>query len=432
MSSTLIRQATIVNEGKRFIGDLLIEDDVIKSISSTPISTNTDVQVVNAQGLYLLPGLIDAHVHFREPGLTQKGDIHSESRAALAGGVTYFMDMPNVKPQTTSLELLEQKKEIAQRESIINSAFYLGLTNDNIDDILNIDPNQYCAIKLFLGSSTGNMLVNNPERLEYLFANAADRLIAVHSEDESIIQFNRERLIRQYGEGNIPIAEHPNLRSREACIKATQQIVALANKYGTRLHILHITTQEELDIIRPYSNITAETCPHYLFFNDQDYAKFGARIKCNPAIKTAKDQEALIEGLMNGAIQTIGTDHAPHLLSDKEGDCLKAASGAPQIQFSILVLLNLVKQGKLTLEKIVELTAHNPANIYRIKQRGFIRENYKADLTLIDINKPLSVTQDTILSKCGWSPYEGITFPHSVAMTFVNGVLRYKDGTILE
>lgn len=429
---TLIRQALIVNEGDQFVGDVLMKDDLIEGVFRAPIDILPDMRVIDAKGLYLLPGLIDTHVHFREPGLTQKGDIHSESRAAVAGGVTLFMDMPNVKPQTTSIELLLQKKEIARRESIINSAFYLGLTNENIDDLLQADTTQYCAIKLFLGSSTGNMLVNAPERLEHLFAHAGDRLIAVHSEDESIIRSNREKLIARYGEGNVPISEHPNLRSREACVTATLKIVQLAHKYHTRLHILHVTTKEELDIIRPFNHITAETCPHYLFFNDSDYETYGARIKCNPAIKTREDQEALIQGLMNGSIQTIGTDHAPHLLADKTGDCLTAASGAPQIQFSILVLLNLVKKGKLTLEKLVELTAHNPASIYRVQQRGFIREGYKADLTLIDPQRPIAIQRDIILSKCGWSPYEGLTFPHSVAMTFVNGTLRYDHGQIIE
>ncbi len=425
----IVKQAILVNEGKHMVGDCLIEGDKIAAVAPTIEMGNTSCEVIDGSGKYLIPGLIDTHVHFREPGLTHKGDIHSESRAAVAGGVTTYMDMPNVKPLTTTLEHIEEKEAIAQKESVANYGFYLGLTNDNIDYALSIDETKYCALKLFLGSSTGNMLVNAPEKLEHLFKNAGDRLIAVHSEDEDIIRRNRTLLVEQYGEGNVPISEHPRMRSEEACVKATSQIIALAKKYNTRLHILHLTTAKELEMVKEVagcSRITAETCPQYLYFNDGDYKRLGARIKCNPAIKTRQDQEALIAGLMDGGITTIGTDHAPHLLEEKAGDCLKAASGAPEIQFGVLVLMELVKQGKLSMEKLVELTAHNPAKLYKVEKRGFIKEGYQADLALIDPHSETKVTKETILSKCGWSPYEGVTFSSSVALTMVNGEIVWK------
>jgi len=432
---TLIHQATIINEGKTFTGSLLIEGERIKKIfrKEIPLSKLMGIKIIEAKNKYLIPGGIDEHVHFRDPGLTYKADINSESKAALAGGITSCMDMPNTIPQTITQSLLEKKYEYASKRSAVNYSFYIGATNENIREVIKTDPSMVCGIKVFMGSSTGNMLVDNDEILSDIFKNAP-MLVALHCEDEEIIRRNTEIYRQQYGE-NIPVSCHPLIRSREACYKSSSKAVNMATKYGTILHILHLTTEDEINLFSqgPVKDkkITAEVCIQHLCFDDRDYPKYGTRIKCNPAIKTEKDRQALWQSLLSDKIDTIATDHAPHLLSEKNNSYFKAPSGGPSVQHSLMAMFEYVKQGKITAEKVVEKMCHAPADLFHIDNRGYIREGYYADLVLIDPNKKWIVSPENILYKCGWSPFEGITFSNKIEKTFINGKLGYDNGIVL-
>jgi dihydroorotase len=432
----LIQNASIVNEGKIFTGSVLVENEKISEVfaAEVPQAILQQAKVIDATGKYLLPGVIDDHVHFRQPGLTHKGDIASESRAAVAGGVTSYMDMPNTVPQTTTIELLEEKMALAAADSLANYSFFLGATNDNLSEIQKIDPHTVCGLKLFMGSSTGNMLVSELAILERIFAESPV-LLMIHAEDDAVIKANAEYYKKQFGDA-LPMLYHPLIRSAEACYKATEQAVSLAKKHHTRIHIAHISTERELSLFDAKTplaqkRITAETCPQYLWFDEEAYNELGAKAKCNPAIKTVEDREALVAALSSGKIDVIGTDHAPHLLSEKEGSYWQAVSGTPQIQHSLPLLLELFEQGEIKLETVVEKMCHAPAELFRIEGRGYIREGYFADLVLVD-KKDWTVEPTTILSKCGWSPYEGETFSHQVSHTFVNGVLVYEKGKFNE
>ncbi len=431
----LIFNAKIINEGKSFKGSVLVKNGLIDKVfrDDVPEKLLKENEVIDAEGKWLIPGVIDEHVHFREPGLTEKANIESESHAAVAGGVTSFMDMPNCIPQTTTIELLEQKCEIASKKSLANYSFYLGATNDNLDEIKKIDAKKVCGVKLFMGSSTGNMLVDEETRLNEIFANSPV-LIATHNESTAIINQNIEKLKAEMGE-NIPVEYHPIIRSEEACYQSTAKAVELAKKNNARLHVMHISTAKELSLFeqtKPLAEkrITAETCPQYLQFCNEDYKTLGAKIKCNPAIKTEQDKNALQKAISANIIDTIGSDHAPHLLKNKEGNALTATSGMPIMQFSLLIMLSLVKKGILARETMVEKMCHNPATIYQISKRGFIRKGYFADLVLIDPDKQTTITDDIIQSKCGWSPLSGMTFNGKVTHTFVNGNLVYENGKI--
>ena len=436
----IIKNATLVNEGTTTLASVVINGDRIEKIlpgrDALPCA-QTNCQIIDAEGLYLIPGIIDEHVHFREPGLTQKADICSESRAAVAGGVTSFMDMPNTNPQTTTQELLQQKFDLAAQKSAANYSFYLGATNDNIDEILKTDPKKVCGIKLFMGSSTGNMLVNEDDALIRLF-NEAPCLIAAHCEDEQIIHENTVccKDLESKGEVVADAGIHPFVRTTEACYKSTSKAVDMATKFGARLHVLHISTKSELTLFRndiPLKDkkITAETCPHYLTFCDKDYEEKGFAIKCNPAIKMASDREILRKAIVDGHIDTIGTDHAPHLWHEKFTDSyFTAKSGFPSIQNSLDMMLNLYREGIVSLPQIVKLMCHNPAELYQIKQRGFIREGYYADLVLVDLNHEKRIANADMLYKCGWTPYDGMSAKSKVTHTFVNGNLVYHDGIV--
>jgi dihydroorotase len=436
----IIKNATLVNEGTTTLASVVINGDRIEKIlpgrDALPCA-QTNYQIIDAEGLYLIPGIIDEHVHFREPGLTQKADICSESRAAVAGGVTSFMDMPNTNPQTTTQELLQQKFDLAAQKSAANYSFYLGATNDNIDEILKTDPKKVCGIKLFMGSSTGNMLVNEDDALIRLF-NEAPCLIAAHCEDEQIIHENTVccKDLESKGEVVADAGIHPFVRTTEACYKSTSKAVDMATKFGARLHVLHISTKSELTLFRndiPLKDkkITAETCPHYLIFCDKDYEEKGFAIKCNPAIKMASDREILRKAIVDGHIDTIGTDHAPHLWHEKFTDSyFTAKSGFPSIQNSLDMMLNLYREGIVSLPQIVKLMCHNPAELYQIKQRGFIREGYYADLVLVDLNHEKRIANADMLYKCGWTPYDGMSAKSKVTHTFVNGNLVYHDGIV--
>ncbi len=436
----IIKNATLVNEGTTTLASVVINGDRIEKIlpgrDALPCA-QTNCQIIDAEGLYLIPGIIDEHVHFREPGLTQKADICSESRAAVAGGVTSFMDMPNTNPQTTTQELLQQKFDLAAQKSAANYSFYLGATNDNIDEILKTDPKKVCGIKLFMGSSTGNMLVNEDDALIRLF-NEAPCLIAAHCEDEQIIHENTVccKDLESKGEVVADAGIHPFVRTTEACYKSTSKAVDMATKFGARLHVLHISTKSELTLFRndiPLKDkkITAETCPHYLIFCDKDYEEKGFAIKCNPAIKMASDREILRIAIVDGHIDTIGTDHAPHLWHEKFTDSyFTAKSGFPSIQNSLDMMLNLYREGIVSLPQIVKLMCHNPAELYQIKQRGFIREGYYADLVLVDLNHEKRIANADMLYKCGWTPYDGMSAKSKVTHTFVNGNLVYHDGIV--
>lgn len=426
----LIKNAKIVNEGKIQEGDVFIEDGIISEISDSISAKSPDVNIYDAEGTYLLPGLIDDQVHFREPGLTHKENIESGSRAAVAGGITTFMEMPNTLPQTTTMELLEEKYRIASETSYANYGFMFGGTNDNLSEIEKIDPKKVPALKLFLGSSTGNMLVDDEKALEQIFKKSPV-LIATHCEDEATIKRNLEECIERYGE-DIPIELHPKIRSEEACYKSSSKAVKLAQKTGARLHVFHISTAKELSLFnskKPLKDkkITAEVCIHHLWFNEEDYAKKGTYIKWNPAVKTKKDQEALLQGLLDDHLDVLATDHAPHTKEEKKNVYTKAPSGGPLVQHALPALLQMHHQGKISLEKIVEKACHNPAILFEIEKRGFIREGYKADLVLVDLNSPWAVQPDNIYSKCGWSPFEGTTFKSRITHTFVNGRLVYKN-----
>lgn len=436
MSSIYIKNASIVNEGLTFKGDLLIIDEFISSIGIIdPETIPSGTKVIDASGLFLIPGVIDDQVHFREPGLTHKGDILSESRAAAAGGVTSYMDMPNTTPQTVSLELLNEKYRIGAENSLVNYSFYIGGTNTNLNDLLNTDPQSVCGIKLFLGSSTGNMLVDDEKVLREIFSKS-QLLIACHCEDEPTIRRNSEVYRQKYGE-DVPIRFHPLIRNREACLITSSYAVKLAREYGTKLHILHLSTADELRLFdnrSPLSEkkITGEVCIHHLWFEEADYERLGASIKWNPSIKTIYDREALIKAVNNDCIDIIATDHAPHTISEKSNTYFKAPSGGPLIQHSLVVMMEMYHKGIFSIEKIVEKMCHNPSILYKIQGRGFIREGYKADICIIDPNKSWTVSKDNLLYKCGWSPFEGATFRTSVVKTIVNGTVVFDKGSINE
>lgn len=426
-----IKNATIVGEGHRFVGSLVTEDHRIAEIvegQDVEPSVPAD-EIINAKGCYLLPGVIDTHVHFREPGLTHKADIESESRAAAAGGVTTFLDMPNNTPQTTTIEALRDKLELAYHKSHVNFGFYIGATNSNLSEIMHINPRKVCGIKLFMGASTGNMLVDNPDSLRDIFECAKMPIVA-HCEDTAAICKNMERIKEQYGE-DPDVALHAVIRNEDVCYKSSSTAAKLAAETGARLHIAHISTAKELQLIKPSRpNITAEACVPHLLFCDEDYARLGSRIKCNPAIKSRKDREALRKALTSGKIFTVGTDHAPHLLREKAGGCIKAVSGMPMIQFSLISMLELTEQNILSIEQVVELMCHNPARLFDIENRGFLREGYVADLTLVRPKAYWTLTPNRIESKCGWSPLEGHTFHWQVEKTFCNGFMIYNQGHI--
>lgn len=426
----IIKGGTLVNENRIFQADILIENDRISCISER-LSEEAweNAEITDATGLFVIPGVIDDQVHFREPGLTHKGDIAEGSRAAAAGGVTSFMDMPNVVPPTTTLKRLEEKQEIARHNSAVNYSFYLGATSDNMDEIRNIDPHTTCGLKVFMGSSTGNMLVDKLESLEKIFSESP-LLIATHCEDTPIINRNLALYKEQYGD-DIPAEYHPLIRSREACYKSSSLAAALARKYNSRLHILHLSTAEEIALLdtgsRKNKKITGEVCVHHLWFNDSAYLQKGNLVKWNPAIKTEKDRQALIQALNENTIDVIATDHAPHTLAEKSGPYTKAASGGPMVQHSLTVMLQLMEQGEIRLENIVDKMCHAPAELFRIKDRGYLREGYKADICLFG-KRPWQVTKENILYRCGWSPLEGMTFDYKIQTTFVNGHKVYENG----
>jgi dihydroorotase len=435
--TSLIANATIINEGKNDIGHVVIENGKIKDIvygQNDPKSISHD-SYIDAIGKILIPGVIDDQVHFREPGLTRKADIYSESRAAVAGGVTSYMEMPNTIPQTTSQELLEQKFKIAQEKSLANYSFYIGATNDNINELIKTNPKKVCGIKVFMGSSTGNMLVDKPESLELIFSKAPT-LVAVHCEDEQIIKNNIEEYKTRFGE-DIPLVYHPAIRSEEACYKSSKLAVDLAKKFNTRLHILHVSTEKELELLENTSKlsekqITAEVCLHHLWFDESDYSKLGTKIKWNPAIKKKSDKEALFKGILDNKIDIIATDHAPHLLEEKNNTYFNAPSGGPLVQHALLAMLEMHLEGRLSIQKIVEKMCHAPSDIFHIDKRGYIKKGYWADLVLIDLKQPTQVLESNIHYKCGWSPFEAYTFHSSIDKTFVNGNLVYDNGTFYE
>ena len=432
-----IHNARIVNLGREYTGYVAIDGEFIHAMgdgAAPEALLAASQEVIYAAGMLLIPGCIDDHVHFREPGLTHKADIASESRAAVAGGVTSYMDMPNTKPLTITAEALEEKFDIAARSSVANYSFFIGATNDNIDTLLSIDNKRVAGVKLFLGSSTGNMLVDESDVLHRLFRECRT-LISVHSEDEAIIRERRAFYTGRFGE-DLSVFYHPLIRSAEACYVCTERAVELARRYGTRLHVAHISTARELELFwaEPLldKRITAEACVHHLWFTDNDYASLGTRIKCNPAIKTTADRNALRDAVNNGAIDLIATDHAPHLLSEKQGGALTAASGSPYVQFSLIMMLELVRQGVFSTVTVVEKMCHAPAMLYNIDRRGILRPGYYADIVLIDTNTRHTVTKEDVLSKCGWSPLEGTTFHSRVVKTFVNGKCIYSDGVVAD
>ncbi|EHQ29383.1 dihydroorotase [Mucilaginibacter paludis] len=427
----LIKQATIVNEGSQYVADILIKDGLIDQIAPS-ISAQADTEI-NAEGLHLLPGCIDDQVHFREPGLTYKGNIYSESRAAVAGGITSFMEMPNTVPNTLTQELLTDKYNIAAQTSLANYSFFMGASNDNLDEVLRTDAANVCGIKVFMGSSTGNMLVDNPQTLEKLFAQSP-MLIATHCEDEATIKSNLNHFKQLLGE-NIPVRLHPKIRSAEACYLSSSMAVALAKQHNTRLHILHISTEKEthlFDNTIPLKDkkITAEACVHHLWFSDADYETKGNLIKWNPAVKTAADRDGILAALLDGRIDIIATDHAPHTIEEKAKPYLEAPSGGPLVQHALPAVLEMHHQGKLSLEQVVEKMAHNPAICFNVEKRGFIREGYWADLVLVNLNSPWTVSKQNILYKCGWSPFEGQVFRSAVTHTFVSGNLVWANGKL--
>ncbi len=429
-SSILIKNARLVNEGKIVEGDVLIEGKLIKEIAPSISAKHPNTFVIDAENKYLMPGMIDDQVHFREPGLTHKANIASESKAAIAGGITSFIEMPNTVPQATTIEKLDEKFKIAEKTSFANYSFMFGGTNDNLDEILKVDSKTVAALKLFLGSSTGNMLVDNPEILEKIFS-STDLLIAVHCEDEQTIRANTKKFVDEYGD-DIPIKFHPTIRSEEACYLSSSKAIELAKKTGARLHVFHLSTAKEMALFsnkKPLKDkqITAEVCIHHLWFSDEDYDQKGTLIKWNPAVKTPHDREALWKALLSDKIDVIATDHAPHTKHEKLNPYTKAPSGGPLVQHAVVALMEACHDGKISIEKMVEKMAHNPAILFQIKQRGFIREGYFADLILVEPNNPWTVTPENILYKCGWSPFEGTTFRSRVTHTILNGTLVYHN-----
>lgn len=433
MTSILFKNATLVNESLIFESDLLIEHGRISKIAKD-INAPKNAQVIDATGKHLFPGMIDDQVHFREPGLTHKGEIATESKAAIAGGITSYMEMPNVNPQTTTIEALEEKYRLAATKSHANFAFYLGATNDNIEEIRKLKPNQACGVKIFMGASTGNMLVNDPHTLAQIFKESPV-LIATHCEDTPMISQLEEIFREKYGE-EIPFHEHARIRSSEACLKSSQLAVKLAKEHGARLHVLHLTTQDELYQFEPAKtlealakkHITAEVCVHHLFFNRDDYTQLGSQIKCNPAVKEEVHQRALIQAVKEGVIDIIATDHAPHTWDEKQNTYFNAPSGLPLVQHALQAALEFYHRGIFDLPLIVQKTAHAPAVRFQIKERGFLREGYHADLVLVDLNKSMTVEKDTLFYKCAWSPFEGHTFGSSIEMTILNGEIAFKNG----
>ena len=429
----LIKDVNVINENKIFCSDVLIEDDIIKKISPNINILNT--RIINGNGLHLMPGVIDDQVHFREPGLTHKASIYTESKAAIAGGITSFMEMPNTKPQVLTQKLLEEKYKIAKKESLANYSFFMGVSNDNIEEVLKTNPRNVGGIKIFMGSSTGNMLVDNKETLDKLFRNSP-MLIAVHCEDEKIIRKNLNAAKKEFGE-DIPIYKHPEIRNVEACYQSSSYAVELAKKYNTRLHVFHISTEKELTLFNNVQQlkdkrITSEVCIHHLWFDSSNYEEKGTLIKWNPAIKKQKNKKALLKALLNNQIDVIATDHAPHTLEEKTNSYLEAPSGGPLVQHALPAMLTFYKQKKISLEKIVEKMCHNPAICFQIHKRGFIKEGYFADLVLVDINQEQTVKKDNLLYKCGWSPFEGEILSGKITHTFVNGHLAYENGIFNE
>ena len=421
----VVKGGRIVNEGRIFDGSVVIEDGYIVDINNQQPESSFD-EIIDASGCYVLPGVIDDHVHFREPGLTEKADIDSESRACAAGGVTSYFDMPNCKPQTTSLAALNDKFERAKQNSHVNYSFFYGATNDNIPTFAQLDEHRIPGIKLFMGSSTGNMLVDGQETLEKIFSTVKLPLM-VHCEDTDIINHNMAEAQKAWGE-DPQVSLHTLIRSEEACLASSRKAVELARKYGTRLHIAHLSTAEELELVG--DNITAEACVGHLYFTELDYQRLGSRIKVNPSIKTPVDQFLLRQALTDGRITVIGTDHAPHLLEQKQGGCVRAASGMPMVQFSLVTMLELVDEKVLTIERMVELMCHNPARLFGVEQRGFLRKGYRADMVIVHPRSPWKVTKDVILSKCGWSPMEGHEYQWRVERTLCNGKTVYVDGHV--
>jgi dihydroorotase len=434
MNTILIVNANIVNEGKVFEGDVLIKGQFIETIGKDLSSRSANL-VIDAKGKHLLPGAIDDQVHFREPGLTHKATIYSEAKAAVAGGVTSFMEMPNTNPPTFTQQLLEEKYKIASQTSLANYSFYIGAANDNLDEVMKTDIKKVCGLKIFMGSSTGNLLVDNSKTLDGFFSRFPS-LIATHCEDEATIKHNTAVFKEKYGE-DIPVACHPFIRNDEACYKSSSFAVDLAKKHGTKLHILHISTAKEISLFDnsiplEKKKITAEACVHHLWFNDTDYARLGTLIKWNPAVKTATDQREIFNALLQDKIDVIATDHAPHTWDEKQNNYFKAPSGGPLIQHSLVAMLEFYHQGKIKLEKIVQKMSHNPAILYEIAKRGFIREGFYADLVLVDLNNPWKVEKSNVLAKCAWSPFEGTQFTAKVSHTLVSGHLAYDNGEFNE
>jgi len=435
MNRILIKNAKIVNEGQVFEGDVLIEDECIVEIAESISAKSATTTIIDAEGNYLLPGMIDDQVHFREPGLTHKGDIASESKAAIAGGITSFIEQPNTIPNAVTQEILEEKYQIAAQNSYANYSFMMGATNDNLEEVLKTNPKNVAGIKIFLGSSTGNMLVDNEVVLEKIFA-STPLLIAVHCEDEQTIKNNLEAYIEKYGD-DVPVTAHHLIRSEEACYLSSSKAIALAKKTGARLHIFHLSTAREMELFTNKislqdKKITAEVCIHHLWFTNDDYATKGNFIKWNPAVKTAQDRDALWEALLDDRIDVIATDHAPHTLEEKQQSYLKAPSGGPLVQHALVALFEAYHQGKISIEKIVEKAAHNPAIIFKIEKRGFIKVGYYADLVIVNAGLPWQVKKENILYKCGWSPFDGFTFTSRITHTFVNGQLVYHNFKVKE
>lgn len=433
MQSYLLKNATVVNENKVFKSDVLIEGAYIKTIAEHIDAEG--VEVIDAEGKYLIPGMIDDQVHFREPGLTHKANISTESKAAIAGGITSFIEMPNTVPQATTQELLEDKFAIAKETSYANFSFMFGGTNDNLEELLKTDPKNVAGIKLFLGSSTGNMLVDNEEVLKKIFS-STELLIAVHCEDEGTIRKNTAEYKEKFGD-DIPMKYHPIIRSEEACYLSSSKAIALAKETGARLHVFHLSTGKETHLFRndiplEEKQITAEVCVHHLWFSDADYEKKGTHIKWNPAVKTAEDRAELWKALLDDRIDIIATDHAPHTLEEKSNVYTKAPSGGPLVQHAVIAILEKVKEGVLSIEKAVEKMSHNPAKIFKVQKRGFIKEGYYADVVLVDPKVSWEVTRESVLYKCGWSPFEGVAFSNAITHTFVNGNLMYNEGAFNE
>jgi dihydroorotase len=433
MSTFLIKNAKIVNEGSIFEGDVLIENNIIRQIAESISAKSSESVIIDAEGNFLIPGVIDDQVHFREPGLTHKGDIASESKAAVAGGITSYIEQPNTVPNAVTQELLEEKYQIASKTSYANYSFMMGGTNDNLEEILKTNPKNVAGLKLFLGSSTGDMLVDSSASLEKIFSNTK-LLIAVHSEDETIVKNNLAKYKEIYGD-DIPVTKHPEIRSVAACYESTVRVIALAKKTGARLHVFHISTAKELDLFTnkmplEKKQITAEVCIHHLWFTDADYETKGSLIKWNPAVKSQVDKDALWKALLDDRIDVIATDHAPHTLEEKSNPYTTCPSGGPLVQHALVAMMEAYNKGKISMEKIVEKMCHNPAKIFKIENRGFIKEGYFADLVLVNPHMPWSVKKENIIAKCGWSPFEGVSFKSRVTHTFVNGKLVYANGKV--